>query len=69
MKVVFTERAYISVLSETAEKIQEEKEKICLPICRQIFELAEMLDYDFYVKHLSKHCRKEYKVEISSSLS
>ena len=54
---------------EEAEKIQEEKEKICLPICRQIFELAEMLDYDFYVKHLSKHCRKEYKVEISSSLS
>ena len=75
MKVVFTERAYISVLSETAEKIHTETGGIFLgyregdiwhivesidPGPKSVFEVA-YFEYDQkYVNHLSQKIARLY---------
>lgn len=76
MKVIFTERAYVSVLAETAEKIQTETGGIFLgyrcgenwyvmesidPGPKSTFEVA-YFEYDYkYVNHLAKKIARLYK--------
>lgn len=76
MKIVFTDRAYISILAETAEKIQTETGGIFLgyrcgevwyvmesidPGPKSIFEVA-YFEYDYkYVNHLSNKVARLYK--------
>ena len=76
MKVIFTERAYVSVLAETAEKIHTETGGIFLgyrcgenwyvmesidPGPKSTFEVA-YFEYDYkYVNHLSKKIARLYK--------
>lgn len=76
MKIIFTDRAYVSVLAETAEKIQTETGGIFLgyrcgenwyvmeaidPGPKSIFEIA-YFEYDYkYVNHLSTKIARLYK--------
>lgn len=76
MKVIFSERAYVSVLAETAEKIQTETGGIFLGYrCGEIWYVMESIDpgpkstfevayfeYDYkYVNHLAKKIARLYK--------
>ena len=76
MKIIFTDRAYVSILAETAEKIQTETGGIFLgyrrgeiwyvmesidPGPKSTFEIA-YFEYDYkYVNHLSNKIARLYK--------
>lgn len=43
---------------------ETELKKTCLKLFRQAYELAKVIDYKILAKHIAKHCKEVYKIEI-----